>query len=89
MKKKKEEKTTTIPNHILMIKIQKSKLTLRFSVFKNAFKFLGTGPTTGASDDDPSGIATYFQAGAKFGLGMLWLAIFQYPLMTAVQEMCA
>lgn len=71
-----------------MIKIQKSKLTLRFSVFKNA-KFLGTGPTTGASDDDPFGIATYFQDGAKFGLGMLWLAIFQYPLMTAVQEMCA
>lgn len=44
---------------------------------------------TGASDDDPSGIATYSQAGAAFGYGMLWLAIFQYPLMTAVQEMCA
>lgn len=36
-----------------------------------------------------SGIATYSQAGGKFGLGMLWLAIFQYPLMTVVQEMCA
>jgi NRAMP (natural resistance-associated macrophage protein)-like metal ion transporter len=53
------------------------------------FKFLGPGLITGASDDDPSGIATYSQAGAKFGLGMLWLAIFQYPLMTAIQEMCA
>jgi NRAMP (natural resistance-associated macrophage protein)-like metal ion transporter len=53
------------------------------------FKFLGPSLITGASDDDPSGIATYSQAGAKFGLGMLWLAIFQYPLMTAIQEMCA
>ena len=56
---------------------------------KNVLKFLGPGLITGASDDDPSGIATYSQAGAKFGLGMLWLAIFQYPLMTAIQEMCA
>jgi NRAMP (natural resistance-associated macrophage protein)-like metal ion transporter len=64
-------------------------MTFRFSNFKNALRFLGPGLITGASDDDPSGIATYSQAGAKFGLGMLWLAIFQYPLMTAIQEMCA
>lgn len=70
-------------------KIQKGKQALQFSVFKNALKFLGPGLITGASDDDPSGIATYSQAGAKFGLGMLWLAIFQYPLMTVIQEMCA
>lgn len=44
---------------------------------------------TGASDDDPSGIATFSQAGAKFGLGMLWLALFQFPLMVVIQEMCA
>jgi NRAMP (natural resistance-associated macrophage protein)-like metal ion transporter len=44
---------------------------------------------TGASDDDPSGIATFSQAGARFGFGMLWLVLFQYPLMTAIQEMCA
>jgi NRAMP (natural resistance-associated macrophage protein)-like metal ion transporter len=50
---------------------------------------LGPGLVTGASDDDPSGIATYSQAGAQFGFGMLWLAIFQYPLMTVIQEMCA
>ncbi len=50
---------------------------------------LGPGVVTGASDDDPSGIATYSQAGAQFGFGMLWLAIFQYPLMTSIQEMCA
>src|SRR5207253_3000174 len=49
----------------------------------------GPGVITGASDDDPSGIATYSQAGAQFGFGMLWMALFQYPLMTAVQEMCA
>lgn len=44
---------------------------------------------TGASDDDPSGIATFSQAGARFSFGMLWLVLFQYPLMTAIQEMCA
>jgi len=49
----------------------------------------GPGIITGASDDDPSGIATYSQAGAKFGLGMLWLALFQYPIMLVIEEMCA
>ncbi|MGA9150582.1 MAG: divalent metal cation transporter [Candidatus Nitrosopolaris sp.] len=44
---------------------------------------------TGASDDDPSGIATYSQAGAQFGLGLLWMALFQYPMMTVIQEMSA
>jgi NRAMP (natural resistance-associated macrophage protein)-like metal ion transporter len=52
-------------------------------------KSLGPGIITGASDDDPSGIATYSQAGARFGFGMLWLALLQYPLMVVVQEMCA
>jgi NRAMP (natural resistance-associated macrophage protein)-like metal ion transporter len=52
-------------------------------------KSLGPGLITGASDDDPSGIATFSQAGARFGFGMLWLVLFQYPLMTAIQEMCA
>jgi Mn2+/Fe2+ NRAMP family transporter len=44
---------------------------------------------TGASDDDPSGIATYSQAGAMFGLKLLWTAVITYPMMVAVQEMCA
>lgn len=44
---------------------------------------------TGASDDDPSGIATYSQAGAQFGLATLWTALITFPLMTAIQEMCA
>ncbi|MBI2730305.1 MAG: divalent metal cation transporter [Sphingobacteriales bacterium] len=50
---------------------------------------LGPGLITGASDDDPSGIATYSQAGAKFGTKLLWTAIATYPLMIAIQEMCA
>lgn len=50
---------------------------------------LGPGLTTGASDDDPSGIATYSQAGARFGSQLLWLAAFTFPLMAVVQEMCA
>ncbi|MBI3624260.1 divalent metal cation transporter, partial [Candidatus Saccharibacteria bacterium] len=47
------------------------------------------GLTTGASDDDPSGIATYSQAGTQYGFQLLWLAAFTFPLMAIVQEMCA
>jgi NRAMP (natural resistance-associated macrophage protein)-like metal ion transporter len=50
---------------------------------------LGPGLTTGAADDDPSGIATYSQTGAKFGFNFLWLSVFTFPLMATVQEMCA
>ncbi|MDQ2960076.1 MAG: Nramp family divalent metal transporter [Candidatus Dormibacteraeota bacterium] len=50
---------------------------------------LGPGLITGASDDDPSGIGTYSQAGSQFGLAALWLAVFTFPLMVAVQEACA
>jgi Mn2+/Fe2+ NRAMP family transporter len=53
------------------------------------FGILGPGLITGASDDDPSGIATYSQAGAQLGPGALWFAPFQYPLLTVIQEMCA
>lgn len=52
-------------------------------------KMLGPGLVTGASDDDPSGIATYSQAGAQYGLATLWTALITFPLMAAVQEMCA
>jgi NRAMP (natural resistance-associated macrophage protein)-like metal ion transporter len=52
-------------------------------------KKIGPGLITGASDDDPSGIATYSQAGAKYGLETLWTAIITFPLMAGVQEMCA
>jgi len=50
---------------------------------------LGPGLITGAADDDPSGIATYSQLGAQFGMGMLWTALFSFPLMSAIQEICA
>ncbi len=50
---------------------------------------LGPGLTTGASDDDPSGIGTYSQAGAQFGFQLLWMSAFTLPLMAMVQEMCA
>jgi len=52
-------------------------------------KNLGPGLITGASDDDPSGIATYSQAGAQFGLSTLWTALLTTPLMISIQEMCA
>lgn len=50
---------------------------------------LGPGLITGASDDDPSGIATYSQVGSQFGYGLLWTALFTFPLMASVQELCA
>jgi NRAMP (natural resistance-associated macrophage protein)-like metal ion transporter len=49
---------------------------------------LGPGLITGASDDDPSGIGTYSQVGSQFGYGMLWTALFTFPLMASVQELC-
>ena len=53
------------------------------------FQKLGPGLVTGASDDDPSGIATYSQVGARFGNGLLWTMLVSYPLMAAIQEICA
>ncbi|MDB5160539.1 MAG: Natural resistance-associated macrophage protein [Candidatus Saccharibacteria bacterium] len=57
--------------------------------FGRFMRILGPGVVTGAADDDPSGIATYSQAGAQFGLQLPWTMLFTYPLMTAVQEACA
>ncbi len=56
---------------------------------RNFWFLLGPGLTTGASDDDPSGIATYSQAGAQYGFGLLWMSAATFPLMAIVQEMCA
>ena len=56
---------------------------------KRFWKSVGPGLVTGASDDDPSGIATYSQAGAQFGLMTLWTTIITIPLMAAIQQMCA
>jgi NRAMP (natural resistance-associated macrophage protein)-like metal ion transporter len=57
--------------------------------FRRFFKDLGPGLITGAADDDPSGISTYSVAGATFGYLPLWTAVFSFPLMAAVQLMCA
>ena len=57
--------------------------------FRRFFSNLGPGLITGAADDDPSGISTYSVAGAAFGYAPLWTAIFSFPLMAAVQVMCA
>src|SRR5664279_5106355 len=57
--------------------------------FRRFFSNLGPGLITGAADDDPSGISTYSVTGASFGYTPLWTAIFSFPLMAAVQIMCA
>ena len=56
---------------------------------KKLWKSLGPSLITGAADDEPSAIATYTIAGAKFGYSMLWLALFSLPLMISIQEMSA
>lgn len=67
----------------MKLKTKKPNTALRF------WKLLGPGLITGASDDDPSGIATYSQAGAAFGLTPLWTALIAFPLMASIQQMCA
>jgi len=57
-------------------------------VWRQYLRAMGPGLVTGASDDDPSGIATYSQAGARYGLAFLWTALLTLPLMAAVQEIC-
>src|SRR5438045_209406 len=56
---------------------------------KRILKILGPGFITGASDDDPSGIGTYAQAGAALGFSVLWTALITFPLMWGVQYICA
>jgi NRAMP (natural resistance-associated macrophage protein)-like metal ion transporter len=59
------------------------------NIRKTLLQKLGPGLITGAADDDPSGIATYSQVGAMFGYSMMWLMLLSYPLMIAIQEICA
>lgn len=61
----------------------------KVSKIKKLWQILGPGLITGSSDDDPSGVATYSQAGAAFGLATLWTALLTFPLMASIQEMCA
>src|SRR5664280_2771638 len=63
-------------------------MTKRLSI-NSLIRKLGPGFVSGAADNDPAGIATYTQAGAQFGHGQLWTALFALPLLIAVQEACA
>jgi len=63
-------------------------MTAKEPFFKRLLHSIGPGFITGAADDDPSGIATYSQTGAIFGYSQLWTALFSYPFMTAIQEVC-
>lgn len=78
------------------IRVTESGLSQAEDILKNPWtrlklywRSLGPGLITGASDDDPSGIATYSSVGAKFGLGLLWMSAWLLPMMMAVQEACA
>ncbi len=77
---------TIISTQKISSAIQSDKVVKKSSDYWN---MLGPGLTTGASDDDPSGIATYSQTGAQFGFGFLWMAIWTFPMSAIVQEMCA
>jgi len=68
---------------------KKTKLAKDKTKKKNWWQMLGPGLITGASDNDPSGIATYSQAGAQFGFGLLWTMLFSYPLMSSIQDISA
>ncbi len=90
------EKVAGAPADVLDKSIDTSKKITELFVSKKHlgqareyWKSLGPGLTTGAADDDPSGITTYSQAGAAYGFNLLWLAGFTFPLMSVVQEMCA
>src|SRR5689334_13360924 len=90
------EKIVGSPSAILDTTLDTSKHLARsfnkhahFKRFKDYWHTLGPGLTTGAADDDPSGIATYSQTGAQYGFQLLWLAGFTFPFMAIVQEMCA
>ncbi len=96
MKKHLFTKTLEAPAELLELSIDTTETLGRkinegkaVKATKEYWKTLGPGLTTGASDDDPSGIATYSQAGAQYGFQLLWMAAVTFPLMSVVQEMCA
>jgi len=82
--------TTSVPTRDVPSSSQRYSSPSRTKTLRSGFfQKLGPGLVTGASDDDPSGIATYSQVGAQFGNGLLWTMLFSYPLMAAIQEICA
>lgn len=87
-------KIVEAPAKVLDMTVEKSKYVFSIGgkpvkTVRNYWHNLGPGLTTGAADDDPSGIATYSQAGSRYGLQLLWMAPFIFPFASMVQEMCA
>src|SRR6202140_2328918 len=76
----------TATKHLSTQDVEKRK---RFGLLTRSFAILGPGLITGAADDDPSGISTYSVAGAAYGYTTLWIALLTFPLMAAIQLMCA
>jgi NRAMP (natural resistance-associated macrophage protein)-like metal ion transporter len=85
---KKEDDDTSSYDDKLDV-VPPSSSSSSFLPFKEILKSLGPGVITGAANEDPATVATYSQAGAQFGFGLLWLALFQYPMLAVFQEMCA
>src|SRR5258708_7864123 len=76
----------TVRKHLPTQNVEEFKLS---KLLKRSFAVLGPGLVTGAADDDPSGISTYSVAGAAYGYATLWIALLTFPLMAAIQLMCA
>ena len=76
----------TATKHLSTEDVEKRK---KHGLLTRSFAILGPGLITGAADDDPSGISTYSVAGAAYGYATLWIALLTFPLMVAVQLMCA
>src|SRR5271163_3048289 len=92
------ERAIEAPAHVLQYGVEGSQKVAKnipltghkpLKKARDYWYMLGPGLTTGASDDDPSGIATYSQTGAQYGFQLLWLALFSFPLTAVIQEMCA
>jgi NRAMP (natural resistance-associated macrophage protein)-like metal ion transporter len=85
-----DEETASTADAPSSVRTSELDLTKRNTgpVWRQYLRAMGPGLVTGASDDDPSGIATYAQAGAKYGLSFLWTALLTLPLMVGVQEIC-
>ncbi len=84
-----EAPARALENAVLSSEKALSTINRPFKQVEGFWYALGPGLITGASDDDPSGVATYSQTGAKYGLSLLWLAPLTFPLMSVIQEMCA
>lgn len=80
-----KEKEGSKDEEVILAEEKESLLQERTEYLKK----IGPGVITGAADDDPAGIATYSQAGAQYGTSLLWMAVWVYPLVATVQEMCA